>query len=115
MAELYAVRGQLHAEAAPGDMRMPLAGEIASARHQPAYEDGIVLAARDQGGAIRGYASCDWLYLPGWDHVLQAHIAVLPGARRQGLGRLLLDRAAAPAPRRGLRLITRRAQERIGR
>jgi GNAT superfamily N-acetyltransferase len=31
---------------------------------------------------------------------------VLPGARRRGLGRLLLDRAAAVAQRRGLRLLT---------
>ena len=106
LAELYAVRGELHAEATLDDPRMSLAGEIASARYQPACEDGVVLAARDPGGAIRGYASCRWLYLPGWDHVLQIHIAVLPGARRQGLGRLLLNRAKAVAECRGLRLVT---------
>ena len=113
LAELYAVRGQLHAEATPGDARMPLAGEIASARHQPAFEDGILLAARDPGGAIRGFASCGWLYLPGWDHVLQTHIAVLPGARRRGLGRLLLDRASAVAQCRGLRLVTGRTKDSV--
>jgi mycothiol synthase len=113
LAELYAVRGELHAEAAPGDPRMTLAGEIASARHQPASEDGIVLTARDPAGAIRGYASCGWLYMPGWDHVLQTHVAVLPGARRQGLGRLLLDQAAAVAQRRGLRLITGRTRDNV--
>jgi len=106
LAELYAVRGILHAEATPGDPRMPLAGEIAKARHLPAAEDGIVLTARDPGGAIRGYASCGWSYLLGWDHVLWTHVAVLPDARRRGLGRLLLDRAAAVAERRGLRLVT---------
>jgi GNAT superfamily N-acetyltransferase len=113
LAELYAVRGELHTEATPGDPRVPLAGEIASARHQPAFEDGLVLTARDPGGAIRGYASCGWSYLPGWDHALQAHLAVLPGARRQGLGRQLLDRATAVAQRRGLRLITGRTKDNV--
>jgi mycothiol synthase len=113
LAELYAVRGELHAEATPGDPRMPLAGEIASARHQPASEDGVVLTARDPGGAIRGYASCGWVYMPGWDHVLQTHVAVVPGARRQGLGRLLLGEAAVVAERRGLRLVTGRTKENV--
>ncbi len=113
LAELYAVRGELHAEAAPGDPRLPLASEIAEARHAPAAEDGFVLTARDPGGAIRGYASCGWSYMPGWDHVLQTQIAVLPGARRQGLGRLLADRAAAVAERRGLRLVTGRTKDNV--
>jgi mycothiol synthase len=113
LAELYAVRGELHAEATPGDPRIPLAGEIASARHQPAFEDGLVLAARDPHGGIRGYASCDWSYLHGWDHVLLTHVAVLPEARRQGLGLLLLNHAAAVAERRGLRLITGRTKDNV--
>jgi mycothiol synthase len=113
LAELYAVRGELHAEATPGDPRMPLAGEIAEARHLPAFEDAIVLVARDPAGAILGYASGLWSYLPGWDHVLWSHVAVLPGARRQGLGRLLLDRAAAAAERRGLRLVTGRTRDNV--
>jgi mycothiol synthase len=113
LAELYAVQGELHAEAMRGDPRLPLTAEIASARHQPASEDGVVLTARDPGGAIRGYASCGWLYLPGWDHVLQAHVAVLPDARRQGLGQLLLDCAAAVGQRRGLRLVTGRTKDNV--
>jgi mycothiol synthase len=113
LAELYAVRGELHAEATPGDPRMPLAGEIAEARHPPADEDGIVLVARDPGGAIRGYASCGWSYLPGWDHVLWTHVAVPPETRRQGLGRQLLDRAADVAQRRGLRLVTGRTKDNV--
>jgi mycothiol synthase len=113
LAELYAVRGELHAEATPGDPRIPLAGEIAEARHLPAVEDGIVLVARNPAGAIRGYASCSWNYLPGWDHVLWTQVAVLPDARRQGLGRQLLDRAAAAAERRGLRLVTGRTKDNV--
>jgi len=113
LTELYVLRGKLHAEATPDDPRMSLASEIASARHQPAFEDGVVITARDQGEAIRGYASCGWADLPGWDHVLQTHIAVLPDVRQQGLGRLLLDRAAAVAQRRGLRLITGRTKDNV--
>jgi mycothiol synthase len=113
LAELYAVSGELHAEATPGDPRMPLASEIASARHRPASEDGVVLTARDPGGAVRGFTTCRWSYLPGRDHVLRTHVAVLPGARRQGLGRLLADRAAAVAERRGLRLVTGRTKDNI--
>ena len=112
-AELYALRGVLHAEAMPDDPRLPLAGEIASVRHKPASEDGVVLTARDPGGAIRGYASCGWLYMPGWDHVLHSHVGVLSEERRQGLGRLLLDHAAAVAERRGLRLITGRTKDNV--
>jgi mycothiol synthase len=113
LAELYAVRGELHAEATPGDPRMPLSGEIASARHQPASEDGIVLTARDPGGAIRGFASCGWVHMAGWDHMLQTHVAVLPGARRQGLGRLLLGQAVVVAQRRGLRLVAGRTKDNV--
>lgn len=113
LAELHAVGGELHAEATPGDPRSPLAREIAEARHHVAVEDGMVLTARDRGGAIRGYASCGWAYMPGWDHVLHTQISVLPDARRQGLGRLLLDRAAAIAQRRGLRLITGRTRDNL--
>jgi GNAT superfamily N-acetyltransferase len=113
LAELYAMRGELHAEATPADPRMPLAGEIAKARHLPAVEDGILLTARDPGGAIRGYVSCVWNYLSGWDHVLWTQIAVLPEARRHGLGRLLLDRAAAVAQHRGLRLVTGRTKDNV--
>jgi mycothiol synthase len=106
LTELYRVRGQLHKEATPEDPRIPLKDEIAAIRHLPAPEDGVVLVARGTAGVIIGYSSCTWEQLPGCDHVLGAEIAVLPGWRRQGLGRLLLDRSAGVAERRGLRLVT---------
>jgi mycothiol synthase len=106
LAELYQARAQLHQEATPQDPRMPLEAEIAGIRHLPASDDGVVLVARDSARMIAGLATCTWQHLPGWDHVLGAEIAVLPGWRRQGLGTLLLELAAAIAHRRGLRLVT---------
>jgi GNAT superfamily N-acetyltransferase len=106
LAELYQARGQLHQEATPQDPRIPLEHEIAGIRHLPAVEDGVVLVARDSARTIAGFSTCTWQSLPGWDHVLGADIAVLPGWRRQGLGTLLLELSAAVAQRRGLRLVT---------
>jgi GNAT superfamily N-acetyltransferase len=113
LAELYAADAPLHAEAAPDDPRPPLAQEIADIRHLPAPEDGVVLVARDATGRIAGIASTHWEQLEGWDHVLSAAIAVLPGYRRQGLGTLLLDRSAAIAEHRGLRLVMGRTRDNV--
>ncbi|MGO8958319.1 MAG: GNAT family N-acetyltransferase [Streptosporangiaceae bacterium] len=109
-AELYEARAALHQEATPGDPRRPLADEIAAMRHLPAPEDGVVLVARDAAGAIAGLSSCNWERLPGQDHLLFTAIEVLPGYRRQGAGRLLLDRTAAIAEHQGLRLIMGRTR-----
>lgn len=113
MAEVYAACAALHAEAAPEDPRRPLEEEIAAVRHQPPAEDGIVTVARGGGGAIAGYLDCGWEQLPGVDHVLAAEIAVLPGWRRRGLGRLLLDRLADTAEQRRLRLVIGRTRDNV--
>lgn len=113
MAEVYAATAALHAEATPDDPRRPLAEEIAAVRHQPAGEDGIVMVARDGAGTIAGYLDCGWEQVPGVDHMLAAEIAVLPGWRRRGLGRLLLDRVAGVAEQRGLRLVTGRTRDNV--
>jgi len=113
MAEVYAATAALHAESAPDDPRRPLAEEITAIRSQPAAEDGIVRVARDDDGAIAGYLDCGWEQLPGVDHVLAGEVAVLPGYRRRGLGRLLLDRAASVAEQRGLRLVIGRTRDNV--
>jgi mycothiol synthase len=113
LAELYQARAALHAEATPDDPRKPLAEEIAAVRHLPAPEDGVVMVARDPAGVIAGVSACLWEQLPGWDHVLQAEVAVLPGWRRLGLGRQLLDRSAAIAEQRGLRLVMGRSRDNV--
>ncbi len=110
LAELHAARAPLHAEATPDDPRRPVAAEIVAARSLPATEDGVRLVARDSAGAIAGYAWCGWEQLTGWDHVLTADVAVLPDQRGCGLGRLLLDRSARIAERRGLRLVMGRSR-----
>ena len=113
MAEVYAASTPLHSEATPDDPRRPLEDEIAAARHQPPAEDGIVMVARDAAGAIAGYLDCGWEQVPGVDHTLMTEIAVLPGWRRRGLGRLLLDRVAGVAEQRGLRLIMGRTRDNV--
>jgi mycothiol synthase len=113
LAELYSARAPLDAEATPDDPRRPLAEEIAAVRNLPAPEDGFIVVARETGGAIAGFARFLWEQLPGWAHVLQAEIAVLPGWRRQGLGRLLAERAADVAQQRGLRVVMGRSLDRV--
>lgn len=113
MAEIYAATAALHAEAAPDDPRRPLAEEIAAVRHQPSAEDGIVVVGRDAAGVIDGYADCGWEQVPGVDHLLMTAIRVLPGRRRRGLGRQLLERVAGVAERRGLRLVTGRTRANV--
>jgi mycothiol synthase len=113
LTELYAARAVLHAEATPDDPRQPLAVEIATVRHMPAIEDGVMLIARDAAGAIAGFSWCGWEQVPGMDHVMWTGIEVLPDARRRGLGRLLLDRAAAVAAQHGLRLMIGRSRANV--
>jgi GNAT superfamily N-acetyltransferase len=113
IAEVYAACAPLHAEAAPDDPRRPLAEEMAAVRHQPPAEDGVVLVARDAAGAIAGFLDCGWEQVPGLDHMLVAEIAVLPGWRRRGLGRLLLEKVTGVGERRGLRLVTGRTRDNV--
>lgn len=103
----------LHAEAVPEDPRQPLAVKIAEMRHLPEPEDGIQLIARAADGHIDGISTCWWEDLPGWDHVLSVSVQVLPGARRQALGTLLLARSVEIAGRRGLRLIMGRSRDNV--
>jgi len=113
MAEVYAATAPLHAEAAPGDPRRPLADEIVAIRHLPAHEDGVRIVARDDAGAVAGLAGCSWEQLPGHDHVLTASVTVLPASRRHGLGRVLLERVAGVAEQRGLRLVMGRTRNNV--
>lgn len=113
IAELYAASAALHQEARPDDPRPPLATDIADVRNMPAPEDGLVLVARAGAGEVAGLATCTWQQLEGWSHVLQARIEVLPAHRRNGLGRLLLERAAGVAEQRELRLVMGRTRDNV--
>jgi len=113
LAELHEALSPLHAEATPGDPRPPLDREIAEIRHLPVPEDGVVVVAREADGSVAGTSTSTWEDVPGWSHVLQVQVRVLPQLRRRGLGRLLLSRSVAIAQRRGLRLLTGRSRDNV--
>jgi GNAT superfamily N-acetyltransferase len=66
-------------------------------------EIGELLAARDEGGAILGYACLYWHFssLQAVDTVLMNDLFVAPEARGRGVGRALIEAAAAVARGRG--------------
>ncbi len=113
LGELYQAREVLDAEWAPGDPRRPLTEMIAGVRHMPESEDGVMLVARDVAGSVIGASECGWERLEGWDHVCWIGVTVLPGERRQGLGRALLDRSVDVAERQGLRMIMGRTKDNV--
>jgi len=66
-------------------------------------EDGLLLAARDEGGAILGYACLYWHFssLVAVETVLMNDLFVTSEARGRGVGRALIEASAAVARERG--------------
>jgi GNAT superfamily N-acetyltransferase len=66
-------------------------------------EDGRLLAARDEGGEILGYACLYWHFssLAATETVLMNDLFVTPEARGRGVGRALIEASAAVARERG--------------
>jgi GNAT superfamily N-acetyltransferase len=66
-------------------------------------EDGRLLAARDEGGMILGYACLYWHFssLAAAETVLMNDLFVASEARGRGIGRALIEASAAVARERG--------------
>ncbi len=66
-------------------------------------EDGRLLAARDEGGAILGYACLYWHFssLAAQETVLMNDLFVAPEARGKGVGKALIEASADVARERG--------------
>ena len=66
-------------------------------------DDGLLLAARDEGGVILGYACLYWHFssLAAVETVLMNDLFVALEARGRGIGRALIEASAAVARERG--------------
>ena len=71
--------------------------------HELASRDGFYLVAAPDGDDTRIVGYCGLMVLPGAPDADVQTIAVLPEARRSGLGRALMGQMIAEARRRGVR------------
>jgi mycothiol synthase len=92
IAELNTFSNELRRELNPSDPLVPLAVSVASVRNLPPQVELRAWIVRDQEKMI-GYGEASWdRVAPDNKHVLDSRIQVLAGARRSGIGRLLLEK-----------------------
>src|SRR5919107_1118514 len=94
LAELSTVEG---GELAPDDPPVEVAEVADELRELPSFEEVHLWVARDPGGALLGRVLLDIEHREENRHLAQVSLVVRPEARRQGIGRRLLEAAAERA------------------
>ena len=94
LAELTTIEER---ELAPEDPPVEVAEEADELRVLPSFEEVHLWVARDPGGRLLGRATLDIEHREENQHLAGAMVVVRPEARRQGIGRRLLDAAAERA------------------
>jgi mycothiol synthase len=94
LAELTTIEER---ELAPEDPPVEVAEEADDLRVLPSFEEVHLWVARDPGGRLLGRAKLDIEHREENQHLAEVSLVVRPEARRQGIGRRLLEAAAERA------------------
>lgn len=111
-AALNVFGNHMKAERLPGDPPTPLEQQIAGYRSMPDFVVVSAWAAWD-GEAVVGTAGVDFLQTDENKHVVQFGVEVLPGYRRQGIGRRLLAEVVSVPRQTKRRLMITLTSERV--
>jgi GNAT superfamily N-acetyltransferase len=113
-AALNQHNNRIRLERLPDDPPIPLDESIQNLKNTPPFVDLHAWTAWDlEKSEITGYAFVAFLKMEENKHLAQFEITVLPGSRRQGLGRHLLSLIAEATQKENRRLLLTNSNDRI--